>query len=528
MKKSMVGYTKKLFFSLVCVMTIFYIGFYILLVIPAINKAQKEKHIGDIRRLVSITSQEFDYLLANLKDNAEWDTLYESLNASLNNGESQKFLKELFTEDSLKLYGLSYIAIYDEKQNEMINYSISKTDIKDVISSKGSRYFFSSQPNGENRIKIASGYMEIEEKGYIFLSHAILKNDGTGKVAGYLLFLKEINKDYIFNLEIKNNFSLKLYIPSENDKELVKKILDLRKSSEYYSEREKGGKRTYYVPYMESAHKIAYVIKVVMPDRISRGIILGFITGMVPIIILVLFIFFIKSMIDKKLVDPIISIYRHILSLRESKKYKVLEYPKVGNEIDEVIKAFNNLMVELEDHKNEIENKKISLEKMAYVDHLTGLATRRLLDEEYELLFESAKRSETTLTLIMIDVDYFKKYNDRYGHLEGDRVLKIIGKLLKKVFKRDGDVVSRYGGEEFLVVLYQTSLKDAISLVEEFRENLKICNIKHEDSTFGEVTVSMGIRSGIVSQKQNSHLFLREADKALYKAKERGRSRYSF
>ena len=124
MKKSMVGYTKKLFFSLVCVMTIFYIGFYILLVIPAINKAQKEKHIGDIRRLVSITSQEFDYLLANLKDNAEWDTLYESLNASLNNGESQKFLKELFTEDSLKLYGLSYIAIYDEKQNEMINYSL--------------------------------------------------------------------------------------------------------------------------------------------------------------------------------------------------------------------------------------------------------------------------------------------------------------------------------------------------------------------------------------------------------------------
>lgn len=183
---------------------------------------------------------------------------------------------------------------------------------------------------------------------------------------------------------------------------------------------------------------------------------------------------------------------------------------------------------QLQNSLTELKHNQIELEKLAYVDYLTGLATRRLLDEKYELLFESAKRSEAILTLVMIDIDCFKKYNDRYGHLEGDRVLKILGKLLKKVFKRDGDVISRYGGEEFVVVLYQTPLKDTISLVEEFRKKLKICGIEHEDSPFGEVTTSIGINNGKVSKSQNSNTFLAKADKALYKAKENGKNRYSF
>jgi len=175
-----------------------------------------------------------------------------------------------------------------------------------------------------------------------------------------------------------------------------------------------------------------------------------------------------------------------------------------------------------------LKSNKIELEKLVYVDYLTGLATRRLLDEKYELLFESAKRMKTILTLVMIDLDYFKKYNDRYGHLEGDCVLKTIGKLLKEVFERHGDVISRYGGEEFMVVLYQTPLKDSISLVEHFQEKLKACNIKHEDSPFGEITASFGINNSAISWEQDSDDFLREVDQALYKAKENGRNRYSF
>lgn len=182
---------------------------------------------------------------------------------------------------------------------------------------------------------------------------------------------------------------------------------------------------------------------------------------------------------------------------------------------------------QLKDTLTELKYNQMELEKLAYVDHLTGLATRRLLDEKYELLFESAKRSKTMLTLLMLDLDYFKKYNDRYGHLEGDRVLKIVGGLLKQIFKRDGDIVSRYGGEEFVVVLYQTSLRDAMALVEEFRRKLSICALEHKDSPFGEITISVGVNSGVPSKVENSESFLRKADKALYRAKEGGRNRDS-
>lgn len=190
------------------------------------------------------------------------------------------------------------------------------------------------------------------------------------------------------------------------------------------------------------------------------------------------------------------------------------------SKIESLDRQLKNTLAELKYNQRE-------LEKLAYVDHLTGLATRRLLDEKYVLLFESVKRSKGVLTLLMMDLDYFKKYNDRYGHLEGDRVLKVVGGLLKEVFKRDGDVVSRYGGEEFVVVLYQTSLEDTLSLVKEFRRRLGLHNLEHKDSPFGEITVSVGINSGHPSVEESSEDFLRRADRALYRAKEGGRNRDS-
>jgi len=190
------------------------------------------------------------------------------------------------------------------------------------------------------------------------------------------------------------------------------------------------------------------------------------------------------------------------------------------SKVETLDKRLQNTLIELQE-------KQAELEKLAYVDFLTGLATRRLLDEKYELLFESAKRSKTSLALVMMDIDYFKKYNDKYGHPEGDIVLKEIGILLKKVFRRDGDVVSRYGGEEFLVVLYQTSLKDVISLVDDFQSRLKTLNIEHLDAPLKRITISMGINSSTITRDQTSDIFLKEVDKELYKAKIDGKNRYS-
>lgn len=526
MKKNLINSTKKWFFSLLFIMAVTYISSYVLIVIPALKKVKNERQKQDINKLLSMTTQQFDNLSAILKDNAEWKTLYQNMDGSLSKEENQIFFNNLFTEDSLNFFGLDYIGIYDSKQNEIINYSISETNVKNIITTKGKKYFFSSQTSGKNKVKMVSGHIDINKKAYMFFSHMILHNNGSGNLVGYLLFIGEVDNDYISDLKIKNNLLLELYIPNENDEKLTKKIINSRRNSEFYSEKIKGGKRVYYVPYMKSVHKIAYIIKVIVDDSISDQALLSFLIGILPIIVLILYLFFVKNRLNKKLIHPLMSLYEHIISIEKNKKYEVLEHSELGNEMDEVIKAFNDLMVQIEEQKNDIKNKKNALEKLAYTDHLTGLATRRFLDEGYELLFQSAKRTQRILTLIMIDIDFFKKYNDKYGHLKGDSVLKIIGKLLNKTFQREGDIVSRYGGEEFLIVLYQIPLKEALRLVNEFQKKLMLCNIEHEDSHFKKITVSMGIKSSIISKNKSSYLFLEEADKALYKAKESGRNKY--
>lgn len=528
MKKNIVTHIKCMFSGFIFLMLASYLGFHLLLVVPAINRAHIEKHSSDVKRLVSITAQHFDYLSTSLKDNAQWDLLYEILG---NHQDSQKvpdILIDLFDEDSLRLYGLDYIGIFDRNKAELVGSSTPKVDIDEIFSFKDKRHFFSSQPNGRNRIKMSSGYVELGGRAYTFLSHVVLDNSGNGKANGYLVFIKAIDDEYIFNLEVKNNLLLKLYIPhGERGERITKKVLEYNKRSEYYSEILGNRKRAYYAHYLENPKKLAFAIEVIVEDEISHAILLSFFIGLLPIVILALLMAFIKGTVDKKLVDPIMALYRHIESVKEGKVYKLLKHPKVENEIDEVIEAFNRLMVEINAQKDEIERKNIILENLAYVDHLTGLATRRVLDEEYKILFERAREREEVLTLLMIDVDYFKKYNDSYGHMRGDIVLKTVGEILAKVFKKTGGIIGRYGGEEFMLVLYGIGLMEVIALVEAFQRELDIKALEHSGSPLGRVTTSIGIHSSIISVNLDPAAFLEGADRSLYRAKESGRDRYS-
>ncbi len=529
MKKNIVTHIKYLFSGFICLMLASYLGSHMLLVVPAINRAHVERHNSNVKRLVSLTAQQFDYHSMNLKDNAQWDLLYEILDTPKPSREEQEILDDLFDESSLKHYGLDYIGIYNRDKIELASTSTSKVDIEEIFLSKKKKHFFSIQPNGKNRIKMASGYIELDGRAYTFLSHVILDNAGGGEANGYLLFFKAMDDEYIFDLEIKNNLLLSLYIPQgEKGERISEKILESTRTSQYYSEILGERKRAYYAPYFENPKKLAFAIEVIVEDEISHAIMLSFFIGLLPIIILVLLMIFIKGTVDKKLVDPIMALYGHIEGVKNGRVYKLLKHPKVENEMDEVIDAFNNLMVEVSNQRDEIESKNAILENLAYVDHLTGLSTRRVLDEEYELLFQRAMKKNDTLTLIMIDVDYFKRYNDYYGHLRGDIILKSVGNLLACTFRDSADLVSRYGGEEFLLILYDISLTEAISLVERFQEELALRNIEHRGSPFRRITTSIGINSSRISEDMNSTAFLEEADRLLYRAKEEGRNRFIY
>lgn len=175
----------------------------------------------------------------------------------------------------------------------------------------------------------------------------------------------------------------------------------------------------------------------------------------------------------------------------------------------------------------QLETEKTLAHQDSITDSLTGLANRRYFDETFSREFARIQRSGSKLSLIMIDIDYFKKYNDTYGHIVGDECLKTIADRLKTIAKRGSDIVARYGGEEFIMILPETDEEGAKLLAEELRKEIENLAIPHSSSDIAEVvTISLGVVTVQPKRLFSQEQVLNQVDKALYLAKSKGRNRW--
>ncbi|MGO8245791.1 diguanylate cyclase [Rhizobium johnstonii] len=166
------------------------------------------------------------------------------------------------------------------------------------------------------------------------------------------------------------------------------------------------------------------------------------------------------------------------------------------------------------------------LRNLAETDGLTGMVNRRAFDEAFARETAGSARKNTPFSLLMVDIDRFKAYNDTYGHPAGDQCLRIVSRCLRQSVSRPADIVARYGGEEFVVLLPATSAKGAMIVAEQFARLLSQENIVHSGSEFGRVTASIGISCATgATLRLNPNRLLTEADAALYDAKTQGRNR---
>jgi len=166
------------------------------------------------------------------------------------------------------------------------------------------------------------------------------------------------------------------------------------------------------------------------------------------------------------------------------------------------------------------------LQEQAKLDGLTKLANRRRFDEYFDQEWRRATRSKSNLALIMMDIDFFKSFNDTYGHLAGDDCLKAFASLLRKCMRRPADLVARYGGEEFVCLIPESSLQGALSVANCFTNGLKAKQIRHKESTVSAfVTMSIGIAVIQPTAEIDSKTLIELADVKLYQAKDEGRNR---
>ena len=193
---------------------------------------------------------------------------------------------------------------------------------------------------------------------------------------------------------------------------------------------------------------------------------------------------------------------------------------------DYVAKPFSDAVIKLR-VRNQIRivNQIRAIERLSTIDQLTEIANKRSFNKQLGVEWRRAIRNQLPLSVLMIDVDRFKNYNDTYGHLQGDVALQAIAGTLTQTLKRPADFAARWGGEEFAVLLPSTDIDGAMLIAELIRESIENTSIPCSADIFTHVTVSIGANARLPAQNDSMNDFIHCADMALYAAKETGRNK---
>ena len=260
-------------------------------------------------------------------------------------------------------------------------------------------------------------------------------------------------------------------------------------------------------------------------------------TEMFNVLFILLFLVF-GFWLARWITKPIVNLNASAKSLTEG-DFKHVDYENRQDELGQLTKSFNimgsqltdlvaNLEMQVAERTLELKERNEVLQELSFLDGLTGIPNRRRFDDFFNLAFSLSIRNSQPIAVLMLDIDEFKKYNDTYGHLQGDECIKNIAAVLKNTVKRKTDIAARYGGEEFIVVLQDADKDSIIKVSKEIMRGIKDLNMEHIESIHRVVTVSIGIVFEVPYKNQNPAEFIARADEALYYSKNNGRNRVEF
>ncbi len=226
-------------------------------------------------------------------------------------------------------------------------------------------------------------------------------------------------------------------------------------------------------------------------------------------------------------------IFRYITKPLEPIEFKqtlqeAISFYLLRRDKQELVLQLERQNAELKIALDERKRAEAELLQLSLLDALTGIPNRRSFDQAIEREWQRARRSQEPLSLLMIDIDFFKGFNDRYGHPAGDECLQKVAAVLRRILKRPADLAARYGGEEFVILLPDTSQVPAIEIAKGMRSRVEALAVRHESSAVSSVvTISIGIATLTPEFDGESSLqvLITQADTALYLAKDGGRNR---
>jgi len=243
----------------------------------------------------------------------------------------------------------------------------------------------------------------------------------------------------------------------------------------------------------------------------------------------VVILIILNAMLQHVILRPMQRLTEHAAQLEQEGDYSVRLNLTRRDEIGRLASSFDAMVQTINDRTEQLQLANEQLIFLTVQDGLTGIANRRMFDSYMRKEWRRAMREQTPLSVVMLDVDFFKGYNDAYGHQQGDRCLVAVATTLQQHVRRPADLAARYGGEEFVMVLPNTQAEGAMILAERVREAIQALKIEHRSSTVSPfVTVSIGVVTavpGVGLNEAGLDAFLEAADQGLYQAKRQGRNR---
>jgi len=502
------------------------------IIYPSFLKIEHKETTENIRRVTKSIDREIYHLNKLCTDWAQWDDTYDFIDSLSEDYIKDNLLFETFKNNNINLIfyfkndgSIVWGHAYDLEKKEVIAINFlaaGKLDLSHPMISRTSINQFE-----DNRTN--SGVLDTSQGPMIFVTRPVLHSDESGPANGMITMGRFINRSLIDPLKDQTRIDFEIDYPLTEEK--MKFINDskttyVEKDLTFYTlvkDQFTDVRTFYYDVYKNPIFSIYYRF----PREITKQGLASIWYAFILFIVAGLAVSFLLMVIlQYKLVRPLQQLTDHALRFEFDEDFSSRLNLDRKDEIGTLAKSIDIMIETIQTRTTDLKVANEKLTELSQIDGLTGIANRRMFNEFIAREWRRMTREKGYLTLILADIDLFKKFNDMYGHQMGDECLVAVARAIKESIHRPDDLGARYGGEEFAVILPHTDEKGAFFIAEKIRTAVMGLNLRHKASDINSsVTLSLGLCTIIPQQGDEIGDFIRNADHALYFAKETGRNR---
>ncbi len=484
-----------------------------------------------VERVRQAIQQMQDEMALRAVDNSAWDDTYEFIVSDPADERHQHYIDTNFADYSLevlKVDGAVFVSASGPVKYSFFNDKVKKRlESGEEFSLPKIRVALSFLEGGRVEDEFISSGVTTGKLGPMMYaaSHIVTSYAPYPAPRGTLILFRLLDDEFF--LALGNNLQTKLeFTPisvAENATQHAQLLNKMKALGKEQLRRDNNG--TLHWLLNDSEHQAMFLVKQEADRRgfsesiLSSSVLVGFASSAGILIIL-------ATIFSRTVLKRLMAAKGTMETIVATGDYARRLESAEGDELDTVFTQFNLLLEHIQKQNQDLLQKNEALSELSEKDALTGIAYRRLLESKLQESWRHCHRAKTHLSVLMIDVDYFKPFNDNYGHQAGDEVLRALAQAMQQSLFRPNDFIARYGGEEFCAVLSDTDSDSAVQVAERLRVIIEKLSIRSDVSKCAKViTVSIGVATCSPSTTEFDSNLVKNADDALYQAKELGRNR---